>query len=1563
MLLGPADESALFGTADRARAFRSTLQNTITPQMAVDIATMSAIHPTMSHAVVLGLVTSGITAESEEAAAVSMEEHNAGMDGFRDVLEEWVVNPVEGVVRTGLTGLMSAWEETIPTALRTGVDLYQDAQAGRDVNVFDSYQDAGGGQSAGVRALGMIGSGERINLGSSMIPQSQVANRGLVNEAVEGFGTVQSAFDQYSAQDQLAQSQMGAPLTDLARESALRVHLTHEGGKQAGVSLGSLAMISVAEPGSIAYNVGSTMIDALSQFSKFGDPAILAATGLRNVARSAHSVKMATGGQGLLLSGMRHSVDTGGVPNFLNKGRGRYAVEMFRQATTPAQLDSILKYNKKGSIPIEMRHALLEANTTEETIQALMPYLGVVVDRVYVPGVNTNILGRMVGMRVETASRRAGFKGTMNQQWGNSYLQRSLAEHPDRIIDITDVDKAYGQIQQLGVQMGLGDAAMERHLRRFVSLDRHSVDLANEGYDILKGMMLDVNELVMRDLQRAGKLTAETKSMAKYTTQLFKEVGDESIYWLNDAGDVVKNFDAGGSLMLNEAGVAIGGPQLFSELFRGTIVTPDLTQVRRMMAESGAVKSWFNRGTSTLTDGIYHDRAWLRVTDAAMSSIWKPLALLRLSWPVKIIAEEQMRMAAAGYQSTFHPLTLFSMAIGRKTLGFTDESVVGAFALSEDFMKASARRSDYMSEVVGGGARQWRRIAKGETGYNDGWFTELNQLWSDPLARRVTRDGITDEFVSELLRVGDGMTDDARAYQQIIRAQPEAARDGWNTADGAWRYLESVQARAHQKTGGYWKRIVPNQDGTGGTIYDELGQNVGTVNHPVPREYYEFGGGDTELLQVIATGKYGDFDVARDFSSIRPEDVHDYMTEGMSKSKARRPPDELVKDYVTKDLLGRKVNQQPAYVKGTYQTQDPSMQNKVVQRLFDQFMGNPTTKLSRNPTFKQAYWKKIEEMLPYLDDDVATAIRIQGRNAGATLKSKKVVGASGRSGMTLEQADSYAKAYALTEVEDLLYSASRKTNLADAMRIIMPFAEAHKEVITTWAKIFARNPGITHRTNRFVQAGRTGGYFEPGEDGQEKFYWSDLSKDFLPFDPIGNLESAVSGIDAEGGMGQMAPRLAGNLMGMPPFDFIRNGPVPGLGPIAQAVAGKMIPDKPEFDWVRNTIIGPYQSPEIGTVSAFMPSYMKRLYSAMSGLAGSEGSFGMEPAWQSAQKDVLRSMMASGDWDEPRTQEEFNNMVDEANVYTSKQFFIRALGQFVLPSISSQDYRFEKWDDEARDHVTYVELAKEYQNILAGKRGNEQEAWAEFQRLFGTDPTPWLTSKSYGVRPSPATTDASDWKRRNGDLFEKYPDVAYFMMPDDADAEFDIDAWWRSVQDGSRIVYTGDQWLKQHNNVVGRMAYHQMNLQFKNADGIMKMVRSTLIGKYPGYMEDIAGLPMKASRTEQRRQLQELARDPDLPEDQRGLAHAIQVYLAMEANVNSAARANGVASVYSAKSQLGARNQLRQLAMNLGARVPEFMAVYSQVFARDLKDDNALEPVDLYGGLNPWKDSQMRKGNF
>lgn len=205
---------------------------------------------------------------------------------------------------------------------------------------------------------------------------------------------------------------------------------------------------------------------------------------------------------------------------------------------------------------------------------------------------------------------------------------------------------------------------------------------------------------------------------------------------------------------------------------------------------------------------------WRGVDEVLMNRIWKPSRLLRPAWPLRVVGEEQFRIAATGFDSAIsHPLSYLALVMGTRQDGrlsrLIDDAEIGVdlatggrtsltgfgsntadalgtpWATVQEFTDAMNRAQRNWIIPTGGGSggrfdpkAYINSNGQVTAGFVEAWTDLLARLHSDDITRRVAQIelGIDSQYASidELIEAGGGA---ARSGDELRLAGPPPARD------------------------------------------------------------------------------------------------------------------------------------------------------------------------------------------------------------------------------------------------------------------------------------------------------------------------------------------------------------------------------------------------------------------------------------------------------------------------------------------------------------------------------------------------------------------------------------------------------------------------------------------------------------------------------------------------------------------------------------------------------------------------------------------------------------------
>tara|TARA_R100001510_G_scaffold1261_1_gene1003 strand:- start:4839 stop:10931 length:6093 start_codon:yes stop_codon:yes gene_type:complete len=971
--------------------------------------------------------------------------------------------------------------------------------------------------------------------------------------------------------------------------------------------------------------------------------------------------------------------------------------------------------------------------------------------------------------------------------------------------------------------------------------------------------------------------------------------------------------------------------------------------------------------------------ALVRIANNSVTQVWKPFQLLRVAWTVRVISEEQLRMFAADLSNVYtHPISHIAYVMNRKAAtDIIGNDFAEALLFKQGMSKGSGgiliRKADSIDRyfdvfrrdsVINDTAARRR--------YAQGWATELQLLSDDSMAVEVARiiSGkgkgryqTLDELAAALV---DGTADDQlvkqyRAWAEEADAKTIAAkRQITIDKDRTLEFLESLQARIIEKTGGEFKKYIEVNgkkiEIPKGVVYN----NAKDPNGLPLRMYYDIdthGSKANDLIEGIATGevKFGSLNDAGEFVGVKvpigskgSRKQYDILTENLGR---------LVEDGPSVVKVSRNIDKRPG-VGSSY--------NNLVNTWFDILMSSPTNKLSRSPAFKQFYYQRVGQSAYTLNAEALQEVIKQARVARVDKKILKQLENTtptigGVNIRDLDKFDEMSKAIALNDVQELLYDLNKRSQFSEATALLFPFAEVHKEIVNTWTRLLRNNPTKARKMQITVDSLKES---DPNNSGDSFIYTDPLTNEEVFVIPIvdkimnnyfqkGQFFGGENITDETTRMRTVGFTSSANI--------VAGGIIPGVGPAVQIAVDAMLPNLKENSAIYKTVF-PFGAPE--SVSSYLiPSWIRK-FAGLSKKA--------PESWQrqylNTQKDLMKAKLLAGHLDlssDEKLKMAIQNVKQEAFVMT----IIRGGVQGTF--LTGGSYRWEKevmpggelymnpeelvksgLDPDGRYFAMNV-LATAYYQILREYGGDQVEADQRFAQLFGYNPTALLISKSKEVRRTPYTEPGL--AQANEQFFQDLPDAAYYFQPDSPLDEFSYVAWIQSftvdaLGDGiARYDLQLNEWAALYNMAAGRLAMEKKRRELTDpmSDNYIasKKVRNEMLYRFnealrevfPGY--DIQPrTPGPTDMDNVLRQLREGANRDDMKDND--VAKALKIYFESYDNFEKILKIQAGSPRVSPKrlTAFYVREEFRKHAEDLYTKYPEFYYVWQDILSKQIEED-------------------------
>ena len=667
-------------------------------------------------------------------------------------------------------------------------------------------------------------------------------------------------------------------------------------------------------------------------------------------------------------------------------------------------------------------------------------------------------------------------------------------------------------------------------------------------------------------------------------------------------------------------------------------------------------------------------------------------------------------------------------------------------------------------------------------------------------------------------------------------------------------------------------------------------------------------------------------DLTDNIAIIQPVEAVDAFGRGEGSAAARRIiKNQPLYDEATKVGLPPVLKRELMESASSDQSKLASFQDsydKSVDWFFNSVVNTITTKLERNPVFRQYYYEEVGKLIDRLDPAEAKKFLAQVEKKAAALKIspeeylgdkeilRKMRASTKTAGdVTIEELDDYAKYVAVNNMKELLYDASSKSNLQDALRIIMPFAPAWKEVLGTYAGFLKKNPIGSARSFQRVYTGIANA--DPDNDGRGFFYHDPTTNELMfTFPGSGTLAKVFTGLDAT--LEAPVSRLSQGIQ-----------VIPALGPVGQIAASKILQNTPDTNFL-NELFLPYGSKGITALSP-LPGYLEKFSSA---IIANEND--LNSIFANTYIETLRALSASGDYDLD-SREDVKQLESDAKFKARILTGFRAFSQFAGPSAGTTEFKVETKQGD----VFVSSLVKEFYDMQADPQIGYDKALPLFLETYGDEMALYVSSKSRAnAEGLEATEEFGRWADDNEQLIEDYPEVARYFAP--AGSDFSFTVYDRQLKAGERVKLTDDQLIELAQQRIGSAKFRQAREQVgpypsTSAKDLLKRYRTFLSKKYPGFPE--------FAEFEVGKFYNDVADLKKIVFDDRvadtGMGKAVREYLL--AREQAIARSGSTEQGFrQAKSAARLRDGLAALGLALSKQEPNFARIFDRLLASEVE---------------------------
>lgn len=606
----------------------------------------------------------------------------------------------------------------------------------------------------------------------------------------------------------------------------------------------------------------------------------------------------------------------------------------------------------------------------------------------------------------------------------------------------------------------------------------------------------------------------------------------------------------------------------------------------------------------------------------------------------------------------------------------------------------------------------------------------------------------------------------------------------------------------------------------------------------------------------------------------------------------------------------------------------------ATDKFFKGLYGRATQTLEKSPLFRQIYYKTVVNNVELLSKEQAgflvENIKAAAKGLEKPMSPENYVGdkkiwqalvdavdtATGSG--TVDQLDSFAKASALMDMQDLLFNAHSRNNLEDVLRVVIPFGPAWREVAGTYAKAVIEDPTRLRKAQLVFQGAQK---FDPDGNGQGFFYRDPTTGEYsFNFPASGWISQLLTGINAP--LQAPVKRLSIGL-----------GVYPSIGPVAQIAADQIIPDTPSTDAIVSILMPYGRGKGLGAIWP-IPLWAQRMADVYR--ADTENT---ATVYGNTYIETMRALASSGEYDlaDPNEQQRlYADAKRKAQIIAG----MRVLGQFIGPTSPASEFKIttKNGDYYASQLIKELYKLQDSKSIgVDGQPGNYDTAVKRFIDVFGNDAFIYLSSKSESLKGGLEATDVfGDWERGNRTLMRKYPDVAGFLAPGGSDFSFQV--WERQMRNKDRRRLNDTEIVAQAQYRIASAYYRELRDKLpatpsKAQQQWLRNWRIELNKQYPGFPAVAEFNPGEyPKKIGQLKMMLE-----DTATQGNDVADALRTYMAArDKAVAEYVRSGGSESgLQKAEKAEPLRNWLASVAQGLIAETPEFSRIWERLLSNEV----------------------------
>jgi hypothetical protein len=1236
------------------------------------------------------------------------------------------------------------------------------------------------------------------------------------------------------------------------------------------------------------------------------------------------------------------------------------ADELFQAIADEDSPTAIMKL-ANGRWGAEISAELSRARTIDEVEQVLLPRIGLKVN----PEIQRGVVARYVAEPMKDVVMRSGVARTINEKIGRSTKFLFDYMPTGRPIHLQDTEKLVEETRRWLVAARWTDDEIAPILDELILSDNHN-------YSLRQGIVISALEKTKNKINEEFDLSDNMKNaLARAVTAYKSELSGLREYGSETAGDIFRK-----SMVVNGEEIPLAGKPTSVAQLAHEIVLPDVYALRELTGNlaklSRYVDSKIGKDADVAERTSYAAARFARsVSDGFLRQI---LLVGRGAYITRNIMEMQIRSFLAGGQNIFtNPIATVGIIMSNKSVA----SKMSALAAKSDpyLVDVTGRRfleqdiNDYVGQdvfdsfiqtMMARGYSSDGRAVRGAV--RSGEFAPLtfngtnSPEYADALAFRLLAhrsDPMKRAIIEKKL---------PEKYQNLVATEKMTFEDAFIQAvrDGVWKdqvdiLTKSVPEiqRALSTTEGMkmfffsWDNSYQNQmlTETLGNVQWQKFIHSGVITEPKVRKVTNK---ETGEVQEIVEEKVI-FQMGPDLKK---------NLDGLRAVLRRQLNDEASTEHANALQLTI-----PSIVKDAV---DPGKYKKFADAFF-RLAAKAETRAVYGPEYRIAYWNAVADLAPLMSREAAQKLlddaadikktRVAVDQADGTVAFEKWtkrnpafadIEEAARKGdgvLTAKQIDEYARDKASKNLANLFYDATQKKNIAYAMQLVVPFANAWANTIYKWGEL-ASSPArfgtrVLPATRLFatLQSDESSVLYDitgTEHDPNQGFIHENMYGEKVFTIPLSGYLRTAFGLfgDPQGGDITMPVNSLNLVAAGASIPGTEIGLTPGIG-TQWNLGYSFLPSswKESVPPVLANMIAPYGD-KTGNVLAPLPAWLQKVISGGANTDDAMKKF-LKPimAYEVTANPKYRALYDGT----PLSVEERSTLQEElasSSMEQSRwQYFMQGLLQNLLPGTPVFEYYAK---NENNDTFFQWQMAQAFNQLVDVHDGNYELAYAEYGTVFGRQAVMAAMSASEGA----IFADDRAWQfaSSNPEAFKAYNEVIPFFF---AGSEFSTEYKRAMERRGFGKKLSAKELLSEADSLTIASVKGQLAIEAARngygADWIDEQMKLYKMDVLQGYEPEVT---ISTNKLAQRiLKIESALQRPEFAGTPAGDAAIKYSQARAEALKNAQMRYpdRKVASL-EGEDNADLRYQLEALGQQLSQNNPDFANLYKRVYLRELRKD-------------------------